>query len=810
MKRNIISLSLLALALSACEDYNEQFDITTELTDVKNMELTLSKSDYASIAGNSKNKALAESLNGESTAYTDALNRLKTEPYFNELITADLFIPAFLADKYPYADPESKFVVKYNNYTGQSAYMADFTNISSFTLNEEAYSEIWGNKVIANFATPNSENKIANILSNSITDASEGDMIAVNYAYSPTEPSIGGGTTAEPTWTQIASIPVRATGNSWDFVNVGPIDLSAYAGQTVNIGFKYTSSTDKAGTWEVKNFTAAACPYLDVYAYAKQDDGSFSKVAKISGIKEGEYIFAAMGVDGKFYPWGRITGDKNYGYMAPEAITITDNVIAAGSADDFIVTLDSLTDGFSIKNALGKFLYQSGSYDSFNVSDELPTADDAGCEWTISSTGSDQFVITNIMKSKSVKLNYYKGSYSFGSYADTKYKGGDYVRLALSNNDAEGFTINDVELGTLTYVWSLDNKYGYKATAFKGGAVASEAWLISPSFTIEENAALPYLSVDEAINYGTAEDLTIWVSTDYNASGNKSLKSASEITPNKSVMYRFNGEEWTIYNNNDVTVTLLQPSDYEAIGSDKINNPENILPLLLSDKFTYAENISSTVVIYNNSKDNIVAEEYILANGTWSLSNQTTTETTTFTKNNDNTIEANVSSFYENTLLGDEGGFTVQDIILGDGISYVWTNTTSYGWKATGYLSGKNTTCEAWVISPVITLKKAQKPVLTFDEAHRYLNGADPNDFFAVMVSTDYTGDATKCTWEQLNVPQWSDGATWDFINIGTIDLSKYSNQTIVIGFLYKSNDTAAATWEFKNIKVVEESVLNN
>lgn len=809
MRKTLITLSSFALFFASCEDYNDQFDIETTFDKDGDIELVLEKSDYSTIAKNKNNKSIAAGLDGETTVYSDALAKLASDGYFNELATADMYLPAYLADKYPYADNGTKFKVTYNNYVGASTYMADFTNVSSYTLTEEAYNEVWGDKVKALFLSPKSESKLPKLLSTYVENANKGDMLVVNYAYSETEPSIGGGnTTVEPTWTQIASVLVRAAGNNWNFISTGVIDLSEYKGQTVNIAFKYTSTDSEAATWEIKNFTAASVPYLDVYAYSKMEDGSFKKVTKISEIKEGEYIFAALGADGKFYPWGRITDDKNYGYMAPEGIDITDGIIAAGVADGFIVTLDSLTNGFSIKNTIGKYLYQKGTYDSYNVSDEIPTDEDAGAEWTITSTGGDQFVITNILKGKCVKLNYYNGKYSFGAYADTKYKGGDYIRLALTNNEAEGFTINDIELGSLSFVWSLDKKYGYKGSAYLGAAIPSESWLISPSFTINEDAALPYFMYDEAINKGSAEKLTIWISTDYSLNeGNKSLKANEEITPTKSVIYRFDGESWSKYTNKDVTVNTLQPVDYEATNDTKLNNPDAVLPVYLSNKYPYTEEGSNVVVVYLNSKNTYTATEYTFKENNWAKVGVTAKETTTFSKEN-GIIEANLSSFYENTLLGDEGGFTTQNIALGDGMSYVWSNTSSYGWKATGFYNSANTNSEGYVISPVITLKKAQKPILTFDEAHRYLNGAEPTSYFQVLVSTDYSGDATSCTWESLTVPTWSDGSTWDFVNVGIIDLSKYSNKSIVIAFKYKSDENAAATWEFKNIRVIEESVI--
>ena len=41
---------------------------------------------------------------------------------------------------------------------------------------------------------------------------------------------------------------------SWTFVSSGSIDLSAYIGKTIQIGFKYLSTNESAGTWEIKNF----------------------------------------------------------------------------------------------------------------------------------------------------------------------------------------------------------------------------------------------------------------------------------------------------------------------------------------------------------------------------------------------------------------------------------------------------------------------------------------------------------------------------------------------------------------------------
>jgi hypothetical protein len=53
------------------------------------------------------------------------------------------------------------------------------------------------------------------------------------------------------TWTELA-VPNRPPGTNWTFLNSGPIDISAYNGQSaVYIAFKYRSTTSVASTWEI-------------------------------------------------------------------------------------------------------------------------------------------------------------------------------------------------------------------------------------------------------------------------------------------------------------------------------------------------------------------------------------------------------------------------------------------------------------------------------------------------------------------------------------------------------------------------------
>lgn len=79
------------------------------------------------------------------------------------------------------------------------------------------------------------------------------------------------------------------------------------------------------------------------------------------------------------------------------------------------------------------------------------------------------------------------------------------------------WSIADVELGGLTYVWQQSTSYGMKASAFSSNtAKAAESWFISPAFTVGEKKTL---SFNNCLNYLKGATLTdhiaVMVSTDY-------------------------------------------------------------------------------------------------------------------------------------------------------------------------------------------------------------------------------------------------------------------------------------------------------
>src|SRR6056297_1769493 len=65
----------------------------------------------------------------------------------------------------------------------------------------------------------------------------------------------GTGDPSAATWTEL-NITGRSKGDNWDWFTVDAYDLSDYVGESsVYVGFKYTSTTSVAGTWEIDNIS---------------------------------------------------------------------------------------------------------------------------------------------------------------------------------------------------------------------------------------------------------------------------------------------------------------------------------------------------------------------------------------------------------------------------------------------------------------------------------------------------------------------------------------------------------------------------
>ena len=242
---------------------------------------------------------------------------------------------------------------------------------------------------------------------------------------------------------------------SWTFVNSGAVDLSAYKGEIVQIGFKYTSTADKAGTWEIQEFLVqdSVEPEFGV------EQTSFEVAANVTSV--------TVNVTGNV-AW--TVQDASEGVAA--------NPDSGSGAGTIAVTFPANTDPTE------KF------YSLKVVTDNAQLV-----------ASSDEEFVIDITQAA----------------ASTEPKGFPFEWGFTEAQGQGDFTIDDVNKpAALDYVWSFDTRGFMKASAFKSNTnYDAESWLISPVVDLAA-AQNPTLTFAHATNYFTSvakaqEETSVWV-----------------------------------------------------------------------------------------------------------------------------------------------------------------------------------------------------------------------------------------------------------------------------------------------------------
>ena len=206
MKKVLFFLASV-LMLASCENFYIDQNLggsDYNPTDVRTIDYTLTDADYASIVGNKDNVALAlaecpvDTLTGaiaDSSAYF-AFLQIAQDLAFNKQAPADLYVPAFLAAKFPQLSKGSLFNITYKNCEGAPEYLSTFAATTKYTLSTADYETIWGEgKSGIYYLTPATMMGLTSVLP---AEAEEGAILAVVYEYKDTEPSFGGGNNDAP------------------------------------------------------------------------------------------------------------------------------------------------------------------------------------------------------------------------------------------------------------------------------------------------------------------------------------------------------------------------------------------------------------------------------------------------------------------------------------------------------------------------------------------------------------------------------------------------------------------------------------
>ena len=194
MKNIIIRLcSVVAVALMGLgcqtdyfnENYLPDYDNNGDITNVRELDITLTEDDYAAIAKNSDNKAIAEAQGEEAVA---ALAAIGKSHFFASQEDAATYIPAWLAAGYPTLDNGSLALITYTSALDVPADVVAMNTATEYTLTEDDYKAIWGSEEdYASALTPKTVNKLKSVIPVA-DDAREGEYVVVTYNYSSEEP----------------------------------------------------------------------------------------------------------------------------------------------------------------------------------------------------------------------------------------------------------------------------------------------------------------------------------------------------------------------------------------------------------------------------------------------------------------------------------------------------------------------------------------------------------------------------------------------------------------------------------------------
>lgn len=816
MKKILFISTALLASLTACEDYNDQFNLGSQISDVKKgVAIKLAAADYATVANNATNKEIALSKDPENGTYVAALEAIGKNRYFADKTEAEWFLPAFITEKYPQADAGSRFSVSYNMYKAPSTYLADFKNLKEYTLSNADYKKVWAETATATYLSPSTMKKLPEVLAGAMSNPAEGDMVAVNYAYSEFEPSAGGGSVVPMVYQKVTSFD----GEGGNYVIAAKADDGNYYpfGKLDNEGKE------------------SAYMYPDPITVSEsgvisQDDGA-EQVIAIEATENGytlknawgQYLYQNATYDG-FYVGSSKPAEAGEWSISPNS----DGTFALKNiARNKTVKLTLYKDSYSYGcYADSKYTYFSDPMnketDKFAIKDvKLPEGSTYvwsidkkfGCHKASAFVGeknltSESYLVSSeidLSKATAPVLNFNLAI----NYLGENLLATDFFTVRVSSNytgDVARATWTDLtyDASKVGSSWSFTDQ-SIDLSQFKGQKI-----VISYGYKSTDKCAPTVELKNTLVKEKDAKywDVCLFKEVPENevAAAMMRMTRASGAYANTAALYVYTNGTWAEYAKEDVNVLVADPKLYAEIGTDYVSKPSIIFPVYLAQKFPYAVKGEQVAVVYKKTADsNPIVEEYTL-NGTWAASTNYSTRTTIFEKAADGTYTAQAGVYLDEALTGgNDGGFTVQDIAL-TGVSYVWKSDAIYGWKASAFMNNTNNETESWLLTPAIDLSEAMTPQLSFEEAHKFLNGNPLSEYMMVKVSTDYIDDVESCTWETVEVDetQWSDGQSWDFYKVGPYSLSAYVGQVIRIAFVYKSTSSAAPTWEIKNVLVNE------
>ena len=569
MKKSIYILACSTLMLSACTDFFDEHMLDNkdpQVTDVRTgMTYELTDDDYKQVANYQANIAKALALDPVDSTGLAELKAIASEKSFTETASADMYVPALMADKFPYLDNGTTCDVLYTMREGKSNRVKEFDGAQGFALTTDDYETIW-QKRGADYLTPATLPDVPAFLAGKLANAKQGQIALITYNYSDDEPDPSELSDFLPYELTLAELLA--------FPDEKRHQISGYVG-------------------EVKSSISGRFYMIDgdysIYVYGLTDEDG-NKVWKDKGIQQGDAI-TIIGryseesgepqiLDGIYISHTPANPAPRRAPMARKLEVI--NALYQLTADGW---QPYQNDQLKQAIALPQSVYQSAGVTAITDPDIIlkylqaayPYAADkeiylvaymgkngaTADEWVVNGT---EFVLTTgyITETMSFEVKNNQWVANISTYLQAKFVG-----------EGPGkFTIQHVNLDGLNYAWRYQAAYGMTASAYVGGTNHRlEDWLISPNIRLKKSVQ-PQLTFDQAVRYGNVNDNPKWLNVmvtdnytgDVTTTEWKQLEWQAELPDGSNWIFQSSGVfDLSEYNGKTIVLGFRYKTDFDGI-----------------------------------------------------------------------------------------------------------------------------------------------------------------------------------------------------------------------------------------------------
>lgn len=334
---------------------------------------------------------------------------------------------------------------------------------------------------------------------------------------------------ANPTTAKWTTVSAQwESGADWKTFATTNVDISAFAGQKIVVAVKYSSTATKAGTIEIKqisilNKAAENQGTAPNPTPSTTNDGSFNNPLSVT---------EAMTATGTKWVKGYIVGV----YETKDASGATLEKYQMSTAAPFYTNTNLLIAATSeeqtLANCMTVQLPKGDIRDAINLVDNAAVL---GKEVMLYGSLEKYFSMPGIKSLTGYWLdgagiNPENGTSTGGNTGGNTSTDTDAIFAESFSKDQGQFTIHDVEIGSLNYVWKWASaNYGIKASAYynKTNNVA-ESWLVSPAIDLSSvNEAT--LSFQQAANFVATPSAALHVMVSTNFDGDIANANWSEL-----------------------------------------------------------------------------------------------------------------------------------------------------------------------------------------------------------------------------------------------------------------------------------------